>query len=167
MKRCPQCDFIYEDEQHLCDMDGYELVYEPNFQPLPISGSHLSTKPPVQLVKSARRRLMLWFAIVFLLGTALFVGYSGFTSKFAPQTIKSPSTNVIKDPQPPPDHVPVTPTVSPGPSPSRSPKLENKRVTSLRVTPLIAPRVMKSTPLSPFNCVQAGIGGTSYGNGES
>jgi len=29
MKLCPQCDFIYEDSQALCDMDGNELVYEP------------------------------------------------------------------------------------------------------------------------------------------
>lgn len=28
MKRCPQCEFIYEDEQSLCDMDGAELAYE-------------------------------------------------------------------------------------------------------------------------------------------
>lgn len=27
MKLCPQCEFIYEDDQSLCDMDGKELVY--------------------------------------------------------------------------------------------------------------------------------------------
>jgi len=26
MKHCPQCDFIYEDDQSVCDMDGKELV---------------------------------------------------------------------------------------------------------------------------------------------
>ncbi len=29
MKLCPQCEFIYEDDQTLCDMDGKELVYDP------------------------------------------------------------------------------------------------------------------------------------------
>lgn len=29
MKLCPQCDFIYEDDQAFCDMDGKELVYDP------------------------------------------------------------------------------------------------------------------------------------------
>ena len=29
MKVCPQCEFIYEDDQRLCDMDGAELVYDP------------------------------------------------------------------------------------------------------------------------------------------
>ncbi len=28
MKLCPQCDFIYEDEQVVCDMDGRELVHK-------------------------------------------------------------------------------------------------------------------------------------------
>ena len=43
MKRCPQCEFIYEDEQSLCDMDGVLLVFDsrnlPNSQALaPVSG---------------------------------------------------------------------------------------------------------------------------------
>lgn len=29
MKLCPQCEFIYENEQSFCDMDGKELVYDP------------------------------------------------------------------------------------------------------------------------------------------
>ncbi|MCA1606621.1 MAG: hypothetical protein LC775_14400, partial [Acidobacteria bacterium] len=28
MKLCPQCEFIYENEQSVCDMDGNELVYD-------------------------------------------------------------------------------------------------------------------------------------------
>lgn len=28
MKRCPLCDFIYEDDQSVCDMDGIELVHD-------------------------------------------------------------------------------------------------------------------------------------------
>lgn len=28
MKRCPECDFIYEDDQSLCDMDGVLLVFD-------------------------------------------------------------------------------------------------------------------------------------------
>lgn len=30
MKLCPQCEFIYEDDQTFCDMDGKELVYDPS-----------------------------------------------------------------------------------------------------------------------------------------
>ena len=28
MKRCPQCEFIYEDDQSCCDMDGIDLVFD-------------------------------------------------------------------------------------------------------------------------------------------
>ena len=28
MKRCPQCEFIYEDEQNTCDMDGTILAFD-------------------------------------------------------------------------------------------------------------------------------------------
>ena len=28
MKRCPECEFIYEDDQSLCDMDGVLLVFD-------------------------------------------------------------------------------------------------------------------------------------------
>jgi len=32
MKLCSQCQFIYEDEQERCDMDGAELVHEPTLE---------------------------------------------------------------------------------------------------------------------------------------
>lgn len=38
MKQCPQCEFLYEDDQSVCDMDGKELVYDgdpPSFQITP------------------------------------------------------------------------------------------------------------------------------------
>ena len=48
MKRCPQCEFIYEDDQSLCDMDGILLVFDsralPNLQQLSTSNSLLVTK---------------------------------------------------------------------------------------------------------------------------
>jgi hypothetical protein len=28
MKRCPQCEFIYEEDQRLCDMDGTALIHD-------------------------------------------------------------------------------------------------------------------------------------------
>ncbi len=32
MKRCPQCEFIYEDEQTMCDMDGSTLAFDKSSQ---------------------------------------------------------------------------------------------------------------------------------------
>jgi hypothetical protein len=37
MKRCPQCEFIYEDDQTLCDMDGILLVFDSQNLPKPRS----------------------------------------------------------------------------------------------------------------------------------
>jgi cytoskeletal protein RodZ len=33
MKRCPECDFLYEDDQRLCDMDGTALVHDSHVFP--------------------------------------------------------------------------------------------------------------------------------------
>ena len=35
MKRCPECEFIYEDDQSLCDMDGILLVFDSQKLPKP------------------------------------------------------------------------------------------------------------------------------------
>ncbi len=41
MKLCPDCEFIYEDDQSFCDMDGKELVFDP--KPLSIKENGPST----------------------------------------------------------------------------------------------------------------------------
>jgi hypothetical protein len=33
MKRCPECEFVYEENQNLCDMDGAVLVHDPHELP--------------------------------------------------------------------------------------------------------------------------------------
>jgi hypothetical protein len=48
MKLCPQCEFIYEDDQGFCDMDGKELVKDSG--PLAFAGTPLSPPPPIQPV---------------------------------------------------------------------------------------------------------------------
>ena len=45
MKLCPQCEFIYEDDQSFCDMDGKELVYDPG--PLALEEGAPSPSPEV------------------------------------------------------------------------------------------------------------------------
>jgi len=44
MKRCPQCEFIYEDDQSLCDMDGILLVYDSQKLPKQAKSTTGSTK---------------------------------------------------------------------------------------------------------------------------
>lgn len=50
MKRCPKCEFIYEDDQSLCDMDGVLLVLDsrtlPNFHALAtVEAPAIGSKP--------------------------------------------------------------------------------------------------------------------------
>jgi len=62
MKLCPQCDFIYEDDQSVCDMDGKELVSDPATVVIeqgfatPVSATPVLV-PDVLQVESAGRRL--------------------------------------------------------------------------------------------------------------
>lgn len=168
MKRCSHCEFIYEDEQHLCDMDGHDLVYEPTLQALQLStatpAAELSRRP----AKSRVRHQALAAAIAVVIATVLSVGYSAFTRDYAPPTITAPTTNVITAPQPT-DLTPVTPAVSPTPAPSYSPPSEktgarpastspdrttpNSRVAVLRREPV------RSQPGKTNPKKESGIGG--------
>ena len=53
MKRCPQCEFIYEDEQSLCDMDGVLLVFDTRKLP---NLHALTTVPAPPMPGKAQRR---------------------------------------------------------------------------------------------------------------
>jgi hypothetical protein len=67
MKRCPECDFIYEDEQHQCDMDGTALVQD--FHILP--GESPVVRPP--FAKPIWRQLALAVSIGVIPGLGLYV----------------------------------------------------------------------------------------------
>ena len=81
MKLCPQCDFIYEDDQSVCDMDGKELVSNPATIvteaafTTPVAATPVLV-PDVLPVESAGKR---WrnFALltIFVLATLIIVDY--------------------------------------------------------------------------------------------
>ncbi|CAN5785162.1 hypothetical protein BH18ACI4_BH18ACI4_21130 [soil metagenome] len=154
MKRCSQCDFIYEDEQRLCDMDGHELVSEPTLQPLQVSATNPPTKPPVRPAKPARRGLVLIAAVAVLLGTLLSVGYSGFTREHVPQNIKAPSTRVIHALQSAPNHIPATHLPSTAPSPSHPPRLEKKKVRHANASPVVRPTPRSDSIASSWESIR-------------
>lgn len=62
MKRCPQCEFIYEDDQSLCDLDGFELAHD-SLALVPVT-----TTPPKRPRRVSWAALIFAFAVVFLLG---------------------------------------------------------------------------------------------------
>jgi len=80
MKRCPQCEFIYEDDQSRCDMDGIDLVFD---HPTP---SLTSPKPPPRAkLKNSRRSVLSVCGVV--LGVLVFA--IGFASLERAVTVSS------------------------------------------------------------------------------
>lgn len=79
MKLCPQCEFIYEDDQRVCDMDGKALVFQPTLTAF--SGfPPLKQGVPLPRARAPRYRRMAVTAMAGLvLGTTLVLFYYVFT----------------------------------------------------------------------------------------
>ena len=98
MKRCPKCEFIYEDEQTSCDMDGNHLVFDHNS--LPATGSSEKPKP------GFRRSLLVSIIGVVFGVVALAVGYASLERAFSqtpeptvpPATVNQPTPVTPKRP---------------------------------------------------------------------
>jgi len=88
MKRCPQCEFIYEDDQSLCDMDGVLLVFDSRTLPNTNALTTVNTKPSPK-----RNRAVPAFATVIL---ALVLGLVYYVSmhRKAAQTTYTPPASV-------------------------------------------------------------------------
>ncbi len=80
MKHCPQCDFIYEDDQSVCDMDGKELVPSPavvSDQDLatPVSAAPVPVSDVLPVEPAGRRWRNLALLTLFVLATLIIVIY--------------------------------------------------------------------------------------------
>jgi len=62
MKRCPKCEFIYEDDQSLCDMDGVLLVLDSRKLP----NLHALQTVPALKTSTKRNRAVPAFATLIL-----------------------------------------------------------------------------------------------------
>jgi len=95
MKRCPKCEFLYEDDQSLCDMDGILLVFDGRKLPSPQSG-RTPTKP------QAKNRIVTALA-AFVLASVLFLVYYVSTQRhsggvnYTPASSSSTSTVPTRD----------------------------------------------------------------------
>ena len=80
MKLCPQCEFIYEDDQPCCDMDGMELVYEPTLDRLldkSVEGKNRFFLIPPRLRRFAHVLPFTLATLVFCAAVSIFyIGYS-------------------------------------------------------------------------------------------
>jgi hypothetical protein len=72
MKLCPQCEFIYEDDQNLCDMDGETLVYDSRVGVLP---GTLSSATGARPAKSRLKSIAVPVAAGLALSATLFITY--------------------------------------------------------------------------------------------
>lgn len=112
MKRCPQCEFIYEDDQSLCDMDGVLLVFDDRNLP----NAHALAPVPAARAKAQpkRNRAVPAFATLIL---ALVLGMVYYVSihRRAAQNTFTPPAEAASATTPEPAPV-VNPTPEPQPS---------------------------------------------------
>lgn len=93
MKRCSQCDFVYEDDQGVCDMDGGELVFEPTLYPTAGTALAVATPPPM---KFKSRSFVLTAGATVIMGLFLGIGFFGLSertkSSTSPTTVTQPAS---------------------------------------------------------------------------
>jgi hypothetical protein len=81
MKRCPQCEFIYEDNQTVCDMDGQSLLHDHALSAI---------QPPSSPGKPAKRSSLGGVALPagagLLLAVAIFIGSTASPSALQTKT---------------------------------------------------------------------------------
>ena len=151
MKRCPLCDFIYEDEQSFCDMDGRELVADSGL----LTRLEITAMVPAELAQprsSWRRRLAFSTVATVILGAVLFLVYYVPTHRPLRQSANYSSTQITTGSPPaqtlesaPPAHrspaVDATTTASPSENlaPSSSPSPATKRAEKKRKTATAQP----------------------------
>jgi hypothetical protein len=81
MKLCPQCDFIYEDDQNVCDMDGKELVSNlvkvvtEQGLATPVSATPVLVSDVLPMESGGRRWRNFALLTVFVLATLVIVFY--------------------------------------------------------------------------------------------
>jgi hypothetical protein len=131
MKRCPLCEFIYEDDQSVCDMDGIELVLI-NGALVPV-GKETTLRPPRDRV--LRRRRSLHLLLAFGLGAAAFSAYYTSVNQAAPAGDASASYA----------HTPI-PAVEPTPAPSTPAPATTPAETPASHTAVAKPKPAASAP---------------------
>lgn len=105
MKRCPQCEFIYEDEQSLCDMDGVLLVFDSRTLP---NLHALATVPATPKAAHRRNRAVPAFAtLVLTLVLALVYYVSTRQPNYPPPPIPASTMSVAPVTIPTPEPTPV------------------------------------------------------------
>jgi cytoskeletal protein RodZ len=138
MKRCLQCEFVYEDEQSVCDMDGSELVHEAESLPLPPLVS-IASEPAALTAKSAPGNFAVPAFAGIILAALLFIAYYATT-----HTPQRPNANQAIANATLPQ---ATPDLNPGPSPETVAAEPIAEIT----TPESTPPETKPAPIARLN----------------
>jgi hypothetical protein len=135
MKRCPKCEFIYEDEQSLCDMDGVLLVFDSRALP--------NLHAVAAKTDAKRNRAVPVFASLIL---ALVLGMVYYVSTQRKQAVVAPAAaGSVANPAPV-----LNPTPAPAESVQPTPAVEEPKETPkpAAVTPVRKP-VTKTATKAP------------------
>ncbi|HET6973071.1 MAG TPA: hypothetical protein VFH96_03550 [Pyrinomonadaceae bacterium] len=143
MKRCPKCEFIYEDDQSLCDMDGVLLVLDS--RKLPNHGA-LQTVPAAKTAPK-RNRAVPAFATVILALVLGLVYYVSVHRKATQNNYTPPPPSAASTSNPVPAEVNVNPTPEAQPPAAEEPKPEPAKPTAAAAAPAPVKKVAtKPTP---------------------
>lgn len=148
MKRCPRCEFIYEDDQSLCDMDGVLLVLDSRTLP----NLHALTTVPAK-TQQRRNRAVPAFAtliLVIVLGMVYYVS----TRRHTVPAVEAPAS-AISNPNPAPvaNPTPVAPPsagsnaprpVEAKPAPAKKPAAKTVSVSVSQPKPTPEPKKNES-----------------------
>lgn len=134
MKRCPKCEFIYEDDQSLCDMDGVLLVLDSRKLP----NLHALQTVPATKTAPKRNRAVPAFATVILalvLGLVYYVSVHRRTTQnnYTPPQPSAASTTTTSNPVP--AEVTVNPTPEAQPPAAEEPKPQPAKPTAAAAAP--------------------------------
>jgi len=127
MKRCPQCEFIYEDDQSLCDMDGVLLVLDSRTLP----NLHALATIPAK-VQPRRNRAVPAFATLILL-LVLGMVYYVSTRRHTVPTVEAPASVIS----------PAVPVANP--TPEAQPSAESKQPPPVEAKPAPAKKSTAKT----------------------
>ena len=116
MKRCPKCEFIYEDDQSLCDMDGVLLVFDARTLPSLHALQTVATKPPPKRNRAVPAFATLILALV--LSLVYYVSTQSRANTESPSPASAASTsNSLPEVNPTPETQPSAAELSEEPKP--------------------------------------------------
>lgn len=130
MKRCPKCEFIYEDDQSLCDMDGVLLVFDSRKLP----NHHALQTVPASKTAPKRNRAVPAFATVILALVLGLVYYVSVHRKATQNSYTPPAPSAASTSNPVPAEVNVNPTSEAQP-PAEEPKPEQPKPAAAAAAP--------------------------------